>query len=622
MINPVRHLFSGLRDDSGNVGITFALCFIPAVLVAGGAIDYSRTVTQWSNLQQAADATALTVAHAYLTKTSTGAGLTTFAQTYLNGLMKGAQLVGDPVLKKNNTVVCVNLSYTVPTTFMRMANVNSLGVASSACSQVGQTYEVALALDNSGSMNDSAGGTSKIQSLRTAAKKLVNILIPAGQTVPQVAISIVPFNSLVNVGASQVSQSILDTAGSSSIHWQNFHRPNNGPYKPTAKFDLFKDLRNTSWGGCVEETPPPYTTTDQTFSTSTPDSTFVPYFAPDEPGGNDNSSGYACYPVPKNAGDCKVPPPSGSTFKIFANSYLADVANTNDIGSNNTLGFCDPKSQPSYKSADDASTFAEDNQTNTYPSSGATMVCKYKGTTPYAVSGILGSEVNATSGPNFLCNSQAVTPLTTDQAYLTRANTGPIDSMVAQGSTNIATGFMWAWRSLSPIVNAFPTSSKAAIGPQNPKSYTQSSPDNQKVIILMTDGQNTWLPNPYSPWGSLYESFGYTKNQRIASYIHSDATVPGSTDCGGSSLTSGNANCAMDNVFLEACKNAKDKQKGNMIVFTIGVSAKQGDVDENVLKSCATPPSSSHYFPVSNDSDMTAAFQTIAASILSLRLTQ
>ena len=72
-----------IRDRSGNVAITFGLALFPAVIVAGVAVDYSRTVTQWSNLQQATDATALTVAHAYLTQSSTAAGLTTFAQSYM-----------------------------------------------------------------------------------------------------------------------------------------------------------------------------------------------------------------------------------------------------------------------------------------------------------------------------------------------------------------------------------------------------------------------------------------------------------------------------------------------------------------------------------------------------------
>ena len=453
--------------------------------------------------------------------------------------------------------------------------------------------------------------------MKTAAKKLVNILIPAGQTTPQVAISIVPFNSLVNVGANQVSSSILDKNGSSSIHWQNFHRPQAAAYRPTSKFDLFSDMKNTTWGGCVEEPPPPYTTTDQTFSTSTADSMFVPYFAPDEPGDNDTSSGFSCYPTDSKYCGKQVPP------NIFFNSYLADVTNASDIGSNNTLGVCNKSTKAAdtaYKTADDASpSFSEDNQKNFYPSAGATMVCKYKGSTPNVLAGIYGSQVNATTGPNFLCNSQPITPLTTDQDYLTKANTGPIDSMVAQGSTNLATGFMWAWRTLSPKVNAFPTSSSAAIGQQNAKSYTAGPPANQKVVILMTDGQNTWLPSPYSQWNSQYESFGYTVNQRIASYIGKSGAVPGSSACGGTTLTSDNGNCALDNVFLEACANAKNN---NIIVYTIGVSAKAGDVDENVLKACATAPSASHYFPVSDDASMTAAFQTIAASILSLRLTQ
>ena len=47
------------RDDSGNVGIIFALMIIPILGITGLAVDYGRTITARSQLQNATDSAAL-----------------------------------------------------------------------------------------------------------------------------------------------------------------------------------------------------------------------------------------------------------------------------------------------------------------------------------------------------------------------------------------------------------------------------------------------------------------------------------------------------------------------------------------------------------------------------------
>lgn len=604
MLNSNRRWF--IRDRSGNVAITFGLAFLPAIVVAGVAIDYSRTVTQWSNLQQATDATALTVAHAYLTQSSTAAGLTTFAQSYINGLMNGAQLNGPPVLKQSNTVVCINSTYNVPTTLTKIVSVYSRTVQATACSQVGQTYEVALAVDNSGSMTETdANGTSKISSLQSAAKTLVSILVPSGQTTPQVGVAIVPFNSLVNVGASAVNQNIIDTAGASSIHWQNFLRPSGGSFNPTSKLDLYSGM-GTSWGGCFEELPPPYTTTDTAPSTAA-DAKFVPYLAPDEPGSVNKTNSLATFNA---TGSSTNYPTYSQTTQYFYNSYLGDNgAQTSGLGSCTTSG-----KNAVYGTADNSSN-------NTLPKAGMTMVCKYGGTvTPVTPSNV--SVGGLTTGPNFECTSKQMQSLTTDSSAL---NT-EINGLYAGGSTSLTTGFMWAWRSISPNINAFPVLNAVAIGPQQPKSYTYGPPANQKVIILMTDGTNSWATLQqngayYNSFGSLYETFGYLSNNRISSYLNLNLIANHST-CSGTILTYQNARCAMDQMTMEACNHAKGSPS-NIIVYTIGFSVPSDPIDADgqaLLTACAS--STSKFFLATDAASINNAFQAIASSILSLRLTQ
>ena len=594
------------RDRRGNVALTFGFAALPAIIIAGSAIDYSRSVTQWSNLQQATDATALTVAHAYLTNSSTASGLTTFAQTYLNGLMYGAKLSGPPVLQKNNTAVCINTTFSTPTYFMQIININTMNESTSACSQVGQTYEVALVVDNSGSMTETdANGNSKISSLQAAAKSLVSILIPSGQSSPQVDLSIVPFNSLVNVGSSAVNQNIIDTGGSSSIHWQNFLRPSGGTFNPTSKLDLFSGM-GTSWGGCLEELPPPYTTTD-TNPSSAADAKFVPYLAPDDPGSVNKANTLASYSA---AGSSSTYPTVSSTTQYFYNSYLGDSGyQTSGLGSCTTSG------RNSVYGTDDAKS------SNTLPQAGMTMVCKYGGAasavTPTSVS--MGS---FTTGPNLECTSLQMQPLTTDTSVLN----SEINALYAGGSTSLTTGFMWGWRSLSPNVSAFPVSNPTTIGPQPAKSYTYGPPANQKVIILMTDGTNSWGTLTYqgkylNSFGSLYETFGYLSNNRISSYL-SKSLISNHTTCSGSYLTVDNARCAMDQMTMEACNNAK-ASPSNIIVYTIGFSVPSDPIDSDgqaLLSGCAS--STSKYFLATDSASIQNAFQQIASSILSLRLTQ
>lgn len=606
MIDSFRCGFSRWRHDRrGNVGTVFALCFLPAVLVSGAAIDYSRSVTKWTSLQQAADATALTIAHAYLNNKSSGLGLQLFAQTYVTGLMNGATIVGSPVLSQNNTVVCVTLNYVVPTVFMKIANINSVTVSTKSCSQVGQTYEVALAVDNSGSMNETdSGGTTKISSLQSAAKTLVSILVPSGQTTPQVAVSIIPFNSLVNVGSAAVNQNIIDTAGASSIHWQNFLRPNSGSFNPTSKLDLFNGL-GTNWGGCFEELPPPYTTTDT--APSAADTKFVPYFAPDDPGSANGNNSLATFNA---TGSSSNLPTYSQQTQYFYNSYLGDNgAQTNGLGSCSTSG-----QNAVYGAVDNAAT-------NTLPKAGMTMVCKYGGTiAPVKWSSASVGGLN--TGPNLECSSQKLQPLTTDTSAL---NT-EINALSAGGSTSLTTGFMWAWRALSPNINAFPVSSTSLIGPQTPKSYTYGPPANQKVIILMTDGTNSWGSLTYqgkylNSFGSLYEGFGFLSNNRIASYLNKNL-ISNHSQCSGSYLTADNARCAMDQMTMEACNNAKGNPS-NIIVYTIGFSVPSDPIDADgtaLLTSCAS--STNKFFLATDATSIQAAFQAIAASILSLRLTQ
>ena len=599
-------------DREGQVALTFALAFLPALLMVGAAVDYGRTVAKRASLQQATDATVLAIAHNELSQTSTVASLTGPTQTYLGGLVSGAAIKpGGLTLAAGNTKLCLATTFNVPTTIMAIANVATLPVGAYSCAQPpsGNTIEVALALDNSGSMSESAGGATKMAALIQGAQQLVDTLNPSGTTSPKAAISIVPFTAVVNVGTSQ-SAAFLDTAGKSSIHWQNFHRPAPipllAPFYPTSKFDLFSALQNATWAGCVEERPVPYTTTDTAANAATPDTMFVPFLSPDDPGDTNPKDCFFINPVTQvvlTSCSFGTMGPGLLDTHQFANSYIYDT------GAVNVTLPCLLNPLSVTNDTIKLPLLAADNQPNYFPAAGATMVCKYNG--GKVVSTTAGTGL--TTGPNFLCSGPPLTPLTTDRTVLTSA----INAMQAGGSTDLAAGTMWAWRTLSPKAALFPVSAPGTIGQQNPKSYASStgtSATNAKYLILMTDGFNSWTANSTSPWGSTYEAFGFYVNNRIASY----------GDCSNSGYVVATAaatyRCQLDNVTREACTNAK---AAGITVFTVGFTISSDPIDAqgiSLLQGCAS--SSSDYFQASDATGLVSAFQQIAANIQGLRLTQ
>ncbi len=599
-------------NREGQVALTFALSFIPALLMVGAALDYGRAVAKRASLQQATDATVLAIAHNELSATSTVASLTGPVQTYLGGLLPGATIkTGGLTLASGNSRLCLATTFTVPTTITAITNVASMPVGAYSCAQPpsSTTIEVAMALDNSGSMSESAGGSTKMAALMQGAQQLVDTLNPAGTTSPKAAISIVPFTAVVNVGTSKTA-AFLDTQGKSSIHWQNFHRPPPipllAPFYPTSKFDLFAALQNASWAGCVEERPAPYTTTDTPANSATPDTMFVPFLSPDDPGDTNPNDCFFVNPATQLViTSCSFGTlgPGLLNTHAFYNSYLYDT------GAVNVSLPCLLNPQSVTNDTIQLPLLASDNQPNYLPAAGATMVCKYNG--GKVVSTTSGPGV--TTGPNFLCSGPPLTPLTTDRSVLTSA----ISAMQAGGSTDLAAGAMWAWRTLSPTAAMFPVASPGTIGQQNPKSYASStgaSATNQKYLILMTDGFNSWTQNPYSPWGSTYEAFGYYVNNRIASY----------GDCNNAgyfvATTAASYRCQLDNVTREACRNAK---AAGITIYTVGFTIASDPIDAqgiSLLQSCAS--SASNYFQASDAAGLVSAFQQITANIQGLRLTQ
>ena len=244
MLHTITTIVAGLRRLTrrceGNVAMMFGLCAIPAVIAAGMAIDVGQAYMVKVRLGAALDAAALAVGSE---TNQTPTQLTTALQSYFTAnypsTALGTSVTITPVpADADLTASTVNFQAqaTVPMTFMQLVGVNNITVSVTAQTQKTVGLEVAVVLDNTGSMlcgaNEGAASTcgadvaaadttctnssnnSRICTLINAAKNFTNTLTSAINASQQLYISIVPYVTTVNVGGSLSCTDGTTTCGS------------------------------------------------------------------------------------------------------------------------------------------------------------------------------------------------------------------------------------------------------------------------------------------------------------------------------------------------------------------------------------------------------------------------
>ncbi len=386
-----RDTFRGFgRDTSGQAAMIFAVSIIPVLTGAGVAIDFARVATKHTSLQQATDSTALAIAQS-ATASTTNAQVLAQAQNYITtNYSNRTATITSATISTDHTSVCVSAQDVVQMGIMGIFGTTSKVVDASTCTGIAggaATFEVALVLDNSGSMNNSVNGNSKIAALKTAATNFINTMF-TGNYAGKVKMSIVPFAGTVALSASDTSNgtaSWIDTQGKSSWHWKTFSGATSAGF--TNRLGIFAKLKGVNpswaWAGCFETQPYPQNVNDTPPNSATPDSLYVPYLAPDEVDSN-------------------------GSWTPYQNSYIDDTPSSGCSGS-------PPKTDQGL----------------------ITRACKYKSPTVVSTS---------TYGPNGMCLSQPLLRMTATQATLT----SKVNGLSANGDTNLHEGFMWGWRSISP----------------------------------------------------------------------------------------------------------------------------------------------------------------------------
>ena len=599
-----------LRDRGGNYAIAVVVGLVPLMGGVALAVDYAELNRERQAMHSALDAAGIATARHIVSGASDEAVLA-YAKDFFEanlGPVDPADTNLSVVLPSNEAgggtlKLSATLNYTpyfFPVFQELMNRQAQTSINSSAATEIRlkNTLEVALVLDNSGSMNytGSGSGEKRIDLLKTAAKQLVDTLANQAALIKQVEkpvqFGLVPFAASVNVGSANSGAAWMDSWGVSPVHHENFdwtkineadrstekvgdvwYKRGTGwgaeENKALSRFTLFGDIRKVvskEWvpdaeigeeqcietdgdGGCAEYDVGYYEVTYDSFTSwqGCVEARPYPYNANDEPA-TAVSNG-----VP--AGD-----PATLFVPMFAPDEPGDRWAT------------EADANPDYYDA--SNNWWND---GTESSSGRTRLvnmAKYLEPLPIDASTGYGT------GPNYSCTTNAITPLV-DVTTETGINTikTAIDAMQPNGGTNVPEGLAWGWRVVS-----------------GGAPFTEGRPDtekgNDKIVIVLTDGKNTYYTpgslgfNDTAGAKSIYSSYGYLQpgygTNGYGRLFHGTSSAVGKSDYSNNNYTR-----ALNEQMASVCGNAK---AAGMIIMTVSLDlSSYGDSEAiDALKSCAS----------------------------------
>lgn len=633
-VRPARQMF---YDRSGNVAMMWAIMGAVLVGLVGLTVDFTRAQTIRSQMQNAIDGAALVAERSSnLTMAQRTAAARAFFEAELGDL---AQNVSFTVIELEDGGHRAEARIPMPMTLARIIDTQdwTIGVSAEAQANASPPIEVALVLDNTGSMsNDMAA-------LRSAASNLVGDLLSLDGDTVQVAL--VPFVAQVNIGNGQAQMAWMDQAGAAPYNGELLenrmigYAPRNnstssaaytgsncealstlpyfdntstganerytGPYRVVWRrgtllssgycfaftpddginyFTLFDLISNASWKGCVEARPEPYDISDAAPTVSNPQTMFVPFFWLDTGGSanqsNSNSSGAVNY---RNNNQSYLDDTPSDLRYARANNVNANGAAANGNIFSVTMS-----------TGNVTATAQEQREARFF------NVFKYRGT-----SASLDDSAPDTRGPNRGCPTP-ILPLTSNETVV-QANISAMRHWMG-GGTNQAEGLAWGWRVLSP-------------GPP----FTEGAPygdDVRKVIVLMSDGENTNVGTDAVMDGdySAYSYLGFWRShaqgnlltQLLFGVLH--GVLPAQFR---RNINSSNQYVTyVNNRQAQLCNNIK--AEGIEIYAVIFRETDTATV--NMMRNCAT--STQHFYRADNAQQLSAAFDAIGTGIGSLRLTR
>jgi len=209
MISKLRSFWA---DERGAYAMTFAIVAIPVIGAAAAAVEFSSVSKVRFHLQHALDTAALATAKE-LPVSDDSAYLQAYARNFfdanLNPVITPSEVTFGFQLSQvpgQGTRVILSANLTYDTYMAGVIGVEEIELdVRSVVAAGNRTIEIAIVVDNSGSMDTETGssGYTRMEKAREAATQLINSLhtIAAYSNKPDpVRIAVVPFGSSVNVG--------------------------------------------------------------------------------------------------------------------------------------------------------------------------------------------------------------------------------------------------------------------------------------------------------------------------------------------------------------------------------------------------------------------------------------
>jgi Flp pilus assembly protein TadG len=539
------------QETAGNVAVIFALVLPLLIMITLGGVDVSRATTVKMNLQDALDAATLAAARSQFTDDAR------ITEVGLNSLRANLAPFSDIQLLEGQTSFHLNPATGAVEADARVS-VDTL-VADIVLPPYGAVLDDRLPVRARSEVlrsnnrievalvldNTGSMAGAKLTNTKAAAIDLINRLEAAdGRSIEPdaIKISLVPFSMTV-----RVHQGGTNTAPS----WMSNATTHTG-------------------GGAWHKDNNPYSM----FSTAVGRFTLF---------GNLGTTWGGCVEGRQQPFDIRdTAPTSGNQASMFVPFFAPDEPDRDDYPNFSTWKNWQYEGN-NYR--DDgrpgsnlSSPFANNTERN------AEWFARVRNTGKYVTT----SGLSTSFGPNKGCDLQPLIRLTDNYNALRTA----VNNMIASGNTNVPLGAMWGWHTLSP---------NAPFGDGRPYNSERL----QKIIIIMTDGENVMTDNS-SPNDSSYNGLGYIWQNRLGITSGNDATRRARMDNRMDHPTDGTE---------DLCGNMK---ASGIQVYTVAV---QVDTQaQTLMRRCAS--SADHYFPVNSASGIGAAFDRIAGAIENLRISR
>lgn len=622
------------RDRRGNVAIVVAVGAVTLFGSAGLAIDAVRTWMVRSRLATSLDAAALTAARGYSPGMATGPTSDLAKQACAvfwanfgvsgtgNPCMAGGEGRGflharsdNPTIAVGaNNVLTLNVNAFLDTTLSRVfgASNEMRAATASAAIRTVSSLEIALALDVTASMYPD----NKFAGLRTAAQNFITSLYGNQETRENTWVSITPYTTHVNIGTAAYTAAMV-TPESRALY-NNLYDSRGEP---------------VSWLGCIEARYRRIGGSNGPYGDQTDD----------PPNASDPNTLFRAWYYPSSLNDSSPPQPRYSMLINGTTTYLP--------GDNDWRSYIPNNTAVSERAINEWAL----NQNTTRP--GAPQGGTYQN--PRDI-----------TGPHMGClfeSRYVVLPLTAERStllsritnleaepwqwhrYMTRT------ASFTHGGTVIHLGLHTAWLTISPRWTDLWGLPRTTNNRTLPLIQENAG---QKVIVLMTDGNNEFYPyaRAWRPSGSSGEirqgrgapgscedtssarpprtplacplnngnprypgtDTGYGPYGRLSSggLVNASGQAVNVANFGSDGDNLQDAAVAALNTRLAAlCTTIKNS---GVHIYTVGFAISSGSTANTLLRNCAT--TTQDYFLASNAAALNAAFVEIANRVGRVRL--